>query len=644
MPSSSDFPGTRLTRRGFAGSLGAGALVHAAAPPRPNILWITCEDIGPQLGCYGDPYANTPNIDRLAARGLRYRYAWSNAPVCAPARTTIISGLYPPCTGGEHMRSMTSLPPGMKMYPQYLREAGYYASNNNKEDYNLEKPGQVWDDSSTRAHWRNRKPGQPFFSIFNFTITHESQIRKRPHTLVHDPARVRIPAYHPDTPEVRHDWAQYYDNITTMDGQAGEVLKQLEADGLADNTIVFFYGDHGSGMPRSKRWPYNSGLHVPLVVHIPESSATSRLKDYKPGGASDRMVAFVDLAPTLLSLAGIQPPAHLQGSAFLGQYPGPEREFNYGFRGRMDERYDLVRSVRDRRYVYIRNYMPHKIYGQHLAYMFETPTTQVWRKLYDEGKLKPPQTYFWETKPPEELYDLEKDRDETVNLAKSPEHKATLARLRKAQQDLAVKIRDVGFLPEGEIHSRAKGTTPYQVGHDEALYPMRKIMGTADLASSLDKAATPELEKRLKDPDSAVRYWAALGLLMRGIKQPLENSLTDASPYVRIVAAEALGRYGTEADLQKALPVLVDLAPPQKTNVFVALAALNALDNLGAKVRPVKDKIKTINPKDPKAERALQQLRRPAPGAHRNALTHLSQRRAARRRSTSARAISASRT
>ena len=602
MSSSSDLNAMRLTRRGFAGALGAGAMVHAAAPSRPNILWITCEDIGPQLGCYGDPYANTPNIDRLAARGVRYSHAWSNAPVCAPARTTIISGLYPPCTGGEHMRSMTSLPPGMKMYPQYLREAGYYASNNSKEDYNLAKPGQVWDDSSARAHWRARKSGQPFFSIFNFTTTHESQIRKRPHTLVHDPARVRVPAYHPDTPEVRHDWAQYYDNITTMDGQAGEVLKQLESDGLADNTIVFFYGDHGSGMPRSKRWPYNSGLHVGIVVHIPERFRHLALKDYKPGGVSDRMVAFVDLAPTLLSLAGIQPPAHLQGSAFLGQYPGPEREFNYGFRGRMDERYDLVRTVRDRRYVYVRNYMPHKVYGQHLAYMFETPTTRVWKKLYDEGKLKPPQTYFWETKPPEELYDLEKDPDETVNLAKSPEHKAALARLRKAQQDLAVKIRDVGFLPEGEIHSRAKGSTPYQVGHDEALYPMQKIMGTAELASSLDKAATPELEKRLKDADSAVRYWAALGLLMRGLKQPLENSLNDASPYVRIVAAEALGRYGADADLQKALPVLVDLAPPSKTNVFVALAALNALGNLGPKARPVKDKIKAINPKDPKAD------------------------------------------
>ncbi|MFN0167663.1 MAG: sulfatase-like hydrolase/transferase [Bryobacteraceae bacterium] len=235
-----------VSRRSLAGALAGGTLLAAPSKPRPNILWITCEDIGPHLGAYGDRYADTPNLDRLAERSLRYRTCWSNAPVCAPARTTIISGVYPTSTGSEHMRSNTRMPPGMRMYPQILREAGYYASNNVKEDYNLEKPGQVWDDSSNRAHWRNRKSGQPFFSIFNFTITHESQIRSRPHTLVHDPAKAPLPSYHPDRPEVRHDWAQYYDNITTMDGMAGKVLAELQRDGLAEDTIVFFSGDHGS--------------------------------------------------------------------------------------------------------------------------------------------------------------------------------------------------------------------------------------------------------------------------------------------------------------------------------------------------------------------------------------------------------------
>ncbi len=238
------------------------------------------------------------------------------------------------------MRSMTSLPASMRMYPCYLRDAGYYVTNNDKEDYNLNYTGgsqaAVWNDSSRKGHWRNRSAGQPFFSIFNFTTTHESQIRRRPHNLVHDPSKAPLPAYHPDTPEVRHDWAQYYDNVTTMDEQAGAVLKQLEDDGLLSDTIVFFYGDHGSGMPRSKRWPYNSGLQVPLLVHMPDKYRSLAPKDYRPGGVTGRMVSFVDLAPTVLSLAGIQPPAHFQGGAFLGSHQAAPHQFLHGFRGRMD--------------------------------------------------------------------------------------------------------------------------------------------------------------------------------------------------------------------------------------------------------------------------------------------------------------------
>jgi len=222
---------------------------HAAE--RPNILWITCEDTGQELGCYGDSYAETPNLDRLAARGLRYRNAWSNAPVCAPARTTIISGVYPPCTGAENMRSEVEMPAFMHMYPELLRQCGYYCTNNSKTDYNLRAPEKLWDECSGKAPYKNRQPGQPFFAIFNITVSHESQIRVRPHELKHDPAKAPLPAYHPDTPEVRHDWAQYYDKVTEMDAIAGKHLKELEQAGLADDTIVFFYGDHGPGMPRS---------------------------------------------------------------------------------------------------------------------------------------------------------------------------------------------------------------------------------------------------------------------------------------------------------------------------------------------------------------------------------------------------------
>ncbi|QDU63505.1 Arylsulfatase [Planctomycetes bacterium Pan216] len=572
---------------------------------RPNILWITSEDNGPHLGCYGDDYADTPNIDGLASEGLIYLNCWSTAPVCAPARTTLISGLYPPSTGSEHMRSMTQLPKSFKMYPVYLREAGYYCTNNRKEDYNLAKDGKVWDESGKNAHWKNRKSGQPFFAIFNYTVSHESQLRKRPHKAIHDPAKVRVPAYHPDTPEVRQDWAQYYDKLTEMDALVGKTLNELDKDGLKDDTIVFYYGDHGSGMPRSKRWPYNSGLQVPLVVHVPEKFKDLAPKGYKPGGTTDQLVGFVDFAPTLLSIAGIKPPKQLQGHAFMGKYPAPEQDFLFGFRGRMDERYDLVRTARDKRYVYIRNYMPHKIYGQHVSYMFQTPTTQVWKKLHDEGKLNAAQSHFWNTKPPEELYDLKTDPDEVNNLASSPEHQRILARLRKAQRDKALEIRDVGFLPEGEIHERSQGSTPYEMGHDSDQYPLDRILAMAEKASMLKEESTPDLIAALDDADSAVRYWGALGLLMRGSAgvekghEQLEASLKDKSPYVRIVAADALGQYGDKADVKQAMTTLLKEADQRNSGVYAAILAFNAIDQLGDKAKPFKKQIAALPEKIP---------------------------------------------
>ncbi|MBL8216143.1 MAG: sulfatase, partial [Bryobacterales bacterium] len=487
-----------MRRRHFLGSLAGASALLAQQPTqqRPNILWITCEDMSPNLGCYGDTYATSPNIDKLATKSLRYLNVWSNAPVCAPARTTIISGMYPASTASEHMRSFVNLPEGVRMYPCYLRDAGYYCTNNSKEDYNVDYTGKVWDESSNKAHWRNRAANQPFFSIFNFVITHESQIRTRPHTWVHDPAKAPIPSYHPDTPEVRKDWAQYYDNITTMDGMAGKVLAQLEQDGLVNDTIVFFYSDHGSGMPRSKRFPYNSGLHVPLLVHFPEKYRHLAPKDYKPGGTTARLVSFVDLAPTLFSLTGINKPPHCQGHAFLGPNAAPEQPYIYGFRGRMDERYDLMRSVRDQRYVYIRNYMPHRIYGQHVAYMFETPTTSTWHRLYQEGKLTAAQKHFWETKPPEELYDLQNDRDEVKNLAADPAHRKTLERLRAANQAQLKRIRDLGFLPES-LDRRSR--------------PMDKVIAAAETATNQPKPA--QLAALLQDSDAGVRFWGATGYL-----------------------------------------------------------------------------------------------------------------------------------
>ncbi|MGZ0163672.1 MAG: sulfatase-like hydrolase/transferase [Planctomycetales bacterium] len=575
---------------------------HVSAADLPNILWITSEDNGPELGCYGDEYATTPHIDGLAEKSSRYLHFWSNAPVCAPARTTIITGVYPPATGAEHMRSNVPLSSKLKMYPQMLREAGYYCTNNSKEDYNQIKPGQVWDESSRKAHWKNRKDGQPFFAIFNHTISHESQIRNKidPKNTIHDPAKVRVRAYHPDTPEVRKDWAQYYDRLTMMDALVGKNLKEIEDAGLAEDTIVFYYGDHGSGMPRSKRWPYNSGLHVPLIVHIPEKFSDLRPKEYSTGGTSDRLTAFIDLAPTLLSLIGQKPPAWMQGHAFAGKHDAGPQPFIYGFRGRMDERYDLLRSVTDGRYVYLRQYMPHKIYGQYIQYMFQTPTTRVWKEMFDAGQLNEAQSKFWQRKPPEELYDLHSDPDEVKNLAKSPEHQAILKKLRKAQRDLAVKTRDVGFLPEDDLHSLAKGSTTYDVGQDPSKYDLETVLTAAEDASSLRAGKTASLVKRLSDENRAVRYWAALGLLMRGeagLKAghaQLTAALKDESPSVRVIAAQVLAQFGSDADNTKGLDVLLNHASVESNTIYVAMLALNSLDELDGRAASVIDQIKAL--------------------------------------------------
>ena len=586
--------------------LSAHLAFAAVSAGKPNILWITSEDHGPQMGCYGDANATTPNVDALAQRGMLFKHVWSTAPVCAPARTTIISGMYAPSTGAEHMRSMVPMPAGKRMYPEFLREAGYYCTNHVKEDYNLTKPPKLWDDQTREAHWKNRPSGKPFFAIFNSTVSHESQIRAAARPLLLDPAKVRVPAYHPDTPEVRRDWAQYYANVTAADADAGARLKELADAGLAEDTIVFYYGDHGSGMPRGKRWPGNSGLHVPLVVYFPPKWRHLAPKEYQPGGKSDRLVSFADLAPTLLSLAGIAPPEWMQGHAFAGKFQTEPQKFVHGFRGRMDESYDFIRSVTDGRYVYLRNYHPHVSHGQHVDTQFQTPTTAVWRKLFDEGRLNAGQAAFWQVpKAPEELYDLQTDPNEVRNLAADPAHRAALEKLRAAQQAHARRIRDIGFLPEGEIHARSQGSTPYDAGHDDRKYPFERIFAAAELASSLKPDALPALRKLLADPDSAVRYWGVMGFLMRGAgavrgdAAALRSAMNDASPSVRIAAAWALAEHGEAAEVSAGIARLGDHAPWGTNDVFTSMFALTVIDHLGAKAAPLRDAVKTWPAKGP---------------------------------------------
>jgi arylsulfatase A-like enzyme len=570
---------------------------------RPNILWITTEDIGPNLGCYGDQFAVTPNLDAFAKRSLRFERAWSNAPVCAPARTTIISGMYPPSTGGEHMRSMVPMPTGTKMYAELLREAGYYCTNNSKEDYNLEKTPETWDESSGKAHWKNRKGGQPFFAIFNTTNTHESQIRRPNHTLVHDPAKAPIPAYHPDTPEVRHDWAQYADNITTMDGDFAKRMKEVEDAGLAEDTIVFFYGDHGAGMPRHKRWPYDSGLRVPFIVHFPAKWKHLAPKGYGPDGVSKELISFVDLAPTLLSIIGQEAPPWMQGRAFAGQFAKPDPGFLHGFRGRMDERMDMVRSVTDGRYTYLRHYMPHLPYGQNVAYMFLMPTAQVWKKLAAEGKLNDAQRHFWEPKPSEELYDLQSDPAEVKNLAGSKEHAEVLATMRAAHVRHMERTRDLGFIPEAERLLVAGERSPRDAYASDEAYPFARVFALAQKATDLSFSDAAPFVTALGDPNPIVRYWGALGLHIRkadGVKaghDALVRALKDECPSVQVAAADALAQFGESSDLPKALDTLIAAADPAKFSNGTATEALNSITNIGDKAASLKEKLAAIKPR-----------------------------------------------
>lgn len=574
---------------------------------RPNILWITCEDISPNLGCYGDKYAVTPNLDRLAAQGVRYTHAFAPIGVCAPSRSCLVTGMYPPSIGTQHMRCQGNLPEEVKCFPEFLRRAGYYCTNNVKTDYNFRPGAAAWDESSNQAHWRKRKPGQPFFSVFNFTSCHESQIRlaenayrKRTAQFTgaerHDPAKAVVPAFHPDEPEVRKDWARYADMITFMDKQAGETLQQLENDGLAEDTIVFYFSDHGAGMPRCKRWLYDSSLHVPFIVRFPK-----KYEQLAPGKANtvcDRLVSFVDFGPTVLSLAGVHVPAHMQGKPFLGKQAAAPREYVFGFRDRMDERYDMIRAVRERRYKYIRNYRPHLPYfhEQHISYMYEMPTMRVWQRLADAGKLSGPSAVFMaKSKPMEELYDTQNDPDEVRNLASDPQHQQTLQRLRGVHRQWMKGIRDLSLLPESIMRTRFAGVPEYAaVRVTPEKYPLERIAEAADLANQMNPTSRPKLETLLRDNDPAVRFWAATGIGALGrvgaaAAPALKQALADNSSTVRVAAAEALCRTGETAS---GVPVLTQSL--RDSNEWVRLAAVNALDRLGKPNDEVRDALKAV--------------------------------------------------
>jgi uncharacterized sulfatase len=573
----------------------------AAEKDRPNILWITCEDMSPHLGCYGDRYAHTPNLDRLAAEGVRYTRAFATASVCTPARSCLITGVFASSLGTQHLRGPQPLAPTVCCFTQYLRESGYYCSNRVKEDYNFRTPPAAWDESSKKAHWRGRKPGQPFFSVFNFMGTHQGQVRygeeefrKVNATLKpeerHDPATVPLPPYYPDTPIVRRIQAQMHTQMTLVDKEAGELLAQLDADGLADDTIVFFYSDHGTGLPRHKRWLFDSGIRVPLVIRFPKKY--ERLAPGKPGAAIDRLVSFVDFAPTVLSLAGVAIPDYMQGVAFLGPRAGKPRQYVFAIRDRVDEVYECSRTVRDERYQYIRNYFPHRPRMQFSTFSEITPIRQEIRRLAAEGKLEGDAAWLMSpTTPPEELYDTQTDPHEMRNLVGSPAHREVLDRLRAVLHDWMIDTRDTGLLAEVEMCRRAKGRSPYDMARGQGEYEIERILDAAEQVGKGPESC-PSLVRLLADKDAGVRYWAATGLTALGpdakpAEAALETALADESPNVRLAAAEALCRIGGE---KRGLPVLVEaLEDPDER---LRLQAAITLAALGENARGAKEALR----------------------------------------------------
>jgi len=443
-----------------AASLLAANVAGQQVQKQPNILWISTEDLSPHLGCYGDKVARTPNIDRLASQGIRYTNVFTTAAISAPCRAGIITGMYQTSIGCMHMRTtsyrrgvdnpleFTAVPPHyVKAFTEYMRTAGYYCTNNNKTDYQFAKdpvPASIWDECSRTAHYRNRSDKiQPFFAVFNWTGTHESQnwdISK----VKTDPKSVKVPPYYPDNEIIRQNIAKMYDNIASLDSVVGVLVNELEKEGELDNTIIFFWGDHGDGLPRAKRWLYDSGLNIPLIIKFPGKA--------KAGTVDDRLISSIDLGPTVLSLAGEPVPAHMQGIPFLGSQAGSPRDAVFAARDRVDESYDMIRSVRTKNYLYIRNYYPNEPFPIWVPYLSNMPIYKEMLRLDAEGKLTGPQkSWMAYSRPPEELYDVRADPFQIKNLIDDPKLNPVLEDLRKRHKEWTIETSDMGHLNEPEM-------------------------------------------------------------------------------------------------------------------------------------------------------------------------------------------------
>ena len=576
--------GAQVARRTVLGAIAGTAALSALARPaggeRPNILWIVSEDNNPYIGAYGDKLAQTPAIDALAGKGLLFRHVYSNAPVCAPSRFGILTGVYPEsCAPAHHMRAVASLPKAFRTYPELMRQAGYFCTNNAKTDYNCDiDPKAIWDVQGKEGHWRKRPADKPFLAVFNYETTHESMIFRPTQGRV-TPAMVSLPPFVPDTPGMRQDYASYYNLIEKMDGQLAERLAELEADGLHEDTIVFHYSDNGGVLPRSKRYCYEEGHRCEMVVYVPPK--WRHLMPQPPGTEIATPVSFIDLAPTVLALAGVAQPAQMRGKPFLTPDAKPQR-YAFGMRNRMDERYDFIRTVTDGRWRYIRNYMPHRPWGQHQAFAWLARGYQDWEAAHRAGTLNAEQDRFFQRKPFEELYDLAADPHEIRNVATDAPARATLERFSTALDAHMVEINDNGFIPEGLA---GEG---YHESRDPAVYPLHQVMALAATAARGEAANLPAFRAALVSPNPVLRYWGATGLLILGTDAApglvdLHRAMRDdPAPQVRVVAAEAVATLGGADAAVASLTALIDQPPSWQ----VQLQALNALTFIGTAALP----------------------------------------------------------
>jgi N-sulfoglucosamine sulfohydrolase len=560
---------------------------------RPNILWIVSEDNSAWLGSYGDDLATTPRLDVLAGESIRYTRAYSNAPVCAPSRNALITGAYPIAYGTEHMRSSFKIPEEVRFYPSYLRDAGYYTSNNYKKDYNTIDQPEAWDDSSREASYRNRGDGQPFFHIANLHVTHESRLHAGSTAQNHDPAAVTLAPYHPDTPEARNDYAVYYDRLEDLDGQVGEILDALQADGLRDNTIVFYYSDHGGAVAGSKRFLTEDGLHVPLMIRVPEKFRS--LVGYGDVETVDRPVSFVDLTATLLRIAGIERPDHFAGTSVLHDSNNP---YVFAHGGRMDDRRNLVRSVSDGQYRLTRNYLPHRPYGRRLEFLWRAPLMQSWADEYEAGRLNAIQSAFFEPRAAVELYDILEDPHGTVNLATQPEHVGKLRELSAALTGWQFAQRDAGLIPEAMLTEldRDGVIRDYTLSED---YPVEEVLRLAQAAGSRNAEMLEGFVEQLQSGHPVKSYWAATGLLLLGEDAQealsiIEETLPNVAPWTGVVLAELL----IGLDRQSVATAYLGEAL-QSDNLMVRLQAMETIVETDLLDPALKPAIAAMVPDDP---------------------------------------------